>query len=166
MSDTADKMKKGTTVTGKVIHFLFFAITVVFLASQAEGAKWVRIGEDMSGNESFYDSESMTVLPGGIIKVWWKMRYSDEGRNLYIQQMKRFGLDAKGYETLSYSRNLTEIDCETREVRIIVVSNYTARYVLDSINVKPQPSEGWEPIVPGTMEEQMYKTVCLPQEKK
>jgi hypothetical protein len=53
----------------KTISFLLFVITTVFLVSQAQGTDWVSMGKDTDGTEVFYDSQTLTKLPTGIVKV-------------------------------------------------------------------------------------------------
>ena len=151
----------------KVICFLLFAITMVFIVSQAQGAEWVNIGSDKDGTEYFYDSETMTKLPTDIVKVWMKFQYSDEGRRKYIQQWSSQEFDGNRYDTLSYSLTLEEVNCKTRTARTMKFTNYSAdRAVLQSISPKQETWEGWESIVPESMGEKMYKVVCPPQKKE
>jgi hypothetical protein len=148
----------------KTISFLLFVITTVFLVSQAQGTDWVSMGKDTDGTEVFYDSQTLTKLPTGIVKVWAKFQFSDEGRKDYIQSQK---LDVKRFETLSHSLYLTEINCVTRETRTMAVTAYsTDGSVLHTFISKQQPPEGWDPVYPESMGKEMYKAVCPPQEKK
>jgi hypothetical protein len=125
--------------------------------------EWISIGNDISGNEWSYDTESVRVLPRGIIKAWWKVKYSEEGRNLYIRQLNSLGWEtekAELYETLNYSLKLIEMNCMSRETRLMVVSNYSASHVLDSFNIKQLRMEEWDTIIEKSMAEALYKTVC------
>jgi len=67
--------------------FLVFALTLVFLVSQAEGTEWASIGKDSLGNEFFYESETLTKLPTGVIKVWSMEVYSNEGKKKVYPRM-------------------------------------------------------------------------------
>jgi hypothetical protein len=148
----------------KTICFLLFAITTVFLASQAQGTDWVSMGKDTDGTEVFYDSQTLTKLSTGIVKVWAKFQFSDEGRKDYIQSQK---LDVKRFETLSHSLYLTEISCVTRETRTMAVTAYsTDGSVIYTVTTKQQPSEGWDLVYPESMGKEMYKAVCPPQKKE
>jgi hypothetical protein len=153
----------------KTLCFFLFVITLVFLIPEAEGVEWVSMGEDMSGNEWFYDTENLRTLQRGIIKTWWKIKYSDEGRNLFIQQLNGLGWETQKtqlYETLSYSLNLIEMNCTTRETRLVLISNYSVNHVLDSVNTKQLPLEEWDPVADKSIGDAMYKVVCSPKEKK
>lgn len=153
----------------KLICFLLLASSIVFHAQRVLGVEWISIGDDISGNEWSYDTESVRVLSRGIIKAWWKVKYSEEGRNLYIRQLNSLGLEtekAELYETLNYSLKLIEMNCMSRETRLMVVSNYSASHVLDSVNTKQLGMVEWDTIIEKSMSEALYKTVCpLTQEK-
>jgi len=161
-------MKEGAIVYGKTICFLFFAITMVFLVLQAEGANWIYMGiDEVIGIEWSYDLETVAELPTGIMKVRILKEYSDEGRKKEIQWRISEGLDVKGYDTLSKDFSLCEVNCITREYRLVEISYHsTDGKVLYSHSFKPQPSEGWRPVPPGTMAERLYEAICPPQEKK
>jgi len=146
--------------------FLLFAITLVFLVSQTEGAEWASIGPDSLGNEFFYDRETLTELPTGVIKVWSMEVYSDEGKERYIQEWTNKGLNANSLRKLNHTVDLVEIDCSTRGLRIKATSEHSIDgVVLDSSTFTQQPSEGWESLSPGSSWEGLYRAVC-PQRKK
>ena len=152
----------------KIIYLLLTAITMVFLVLQAEGADWIYMGiDEVIGIEWSYDLETVAELPTGIMKVRILKEYSDEGRKKEIQWRISEGLDTKGYDTLSHDLSLCEVNCTTREYRLAEISyHFTDGKVLYSNSFKPQPSEGWRPVPPGTMAERLYEAVCPPQEKK
>jgi hypothetical protein len=113
------------------------------------------------------DRENYTGLPKDIIKVWEKREYSDEGRNDEIQQRIRNGFDVKGYETLSYQLTLWEINCVTRESRMMEQIEYsTDGRMLGSNTYKRKPTEGWQPIPPESFCATIYKIGCPPSDKK
>jgi len=145
---------------------LLFAITLVFLVFQAEGAEWVSIGQDSLGNEFFYDSETLTKLPTGVMKAWSMEVYSDEGKKRYIQEWTNKGLNANSLRKLNHTVDWVEIDCSTRGLRIKATSEHSIDgVVLDSSIFAQQPSEGWESISPGSSWEVLYNAVCPPRKK-
>ncbi len=146
--------------------FLLVATTMVFLVFQVQGAEWVYFSGDSLNNVRFYDRETLTKLPNGIIKVWDKKEYSKEGRSQYIQALFSGALDAKRYEKLSHTLSFSEINCATRQEKLMTITNYSSEgLVLDSATSKLQPSEGWNPITPESIGEALYKVVCPPQKK-
>jgi hypothetical protein len=152
----------------KTISFLLIAMTMAFLVSQAGAAEWVSLGKDGPGNECFYDQQTLTKLPNGIIRVWIMNVYSDEARKKYIQRRISDGLaDDKRYETLSYSLSMWEINCAAREYRGMANIDYsTDRGKLETNTYEHQPLEGWRPVPPESIGEVMYKAICPPQKKK
>jgi hypothetical protein len=151
----------------KTICFLLVAVTIIFLVSQAQGAEWVLFIKNSSNDEYFYDRETLSKLPKGIIKVWVKQIHSVEGRKIYIQQRADKGLSTKSYETLNHILDLWEINCLKRESRLMATSDRsTDGTILDSANFQRQPTEGWSPISPDSLGEILYKTVCSTPKKK
>jgi hypothetical protein len=146
--------------------FLLFAITMIFLVSQAQGAEWVSLGKGSEGIELFYDRSTLTKPQMGIIKVWLKLKYSDEGKRLYIQEMKKAGLSVDRYQALDSSSHMYEINCMKRQVRIMALGDFAADgSTLDQKIMKPSPSEGWETIEPDSMLVMAHQTVCQSQKK-
>ena len=138
-----------------------------FLISQAQGTEWVLFAIDNSGNKCFYDRETLTKLPTGVIKVWEKTAYSRKGVKTKIQNMNSNKLSTYRYETLSHTLKLWEVDCAKRMERVTGFSEHSADGgVLASFTAKLQPSENWQPVTPESIEEALYKTVCPPQKKK
>jgi hypothetical protein len=152
----------------KTIYLLLFAITMAFLVSQAEGVEWVSMGTDKWGDELSYDRETLTKLPTGIIKVWKKTKYSEEGRKAFIQEYVIDEPSVNRYEALSRSLFLWEINCATRDAKVTEFAFQSSDgEVLDSSYApKEQSSEKWYPVSPESEAEKLYKAVCPPQEKK
>jgi hypothetical protein len=151
----------------KTICLLLFAITLVFLVSQAEGAEWILYSTNTDDDEFFYDRENLTKLPRGIIKVWEKTQYSDKSRSKYIQGKISDGSSVKGYNTLSYQLGLVEVNCPAREQRLTQVSHHSSDgQMLFTHTYNQKPSEGWIPISPQSVSETKYNAVCPPQENK
>ena len=153
--------------TLKVICFLLFAITMVFIVSQAQGAEWILYSTNTDDDEFFYDRENLTRLPSSTIKVWEKTQYSDKSRSKYIQRKISDGLSIRGYGTLSYQLGLVEVNCSAKEQRLLEVSQHSSDgQVLFTHTYSQKPSEGWIPISPQSVSEIKYNAVCSPQEKK
>jgi hypothetical protein len=152
----------------KTIRLLLFAITMIFLVSQVQGAEWVSMGTDKWGDELSYDKETLIKLPTGIIKVWKKTQYSDEGRKAFIQEYIIDKPSANRYEALSRSLLLWEINCATSDAKVTEFAFQSSNGgVLDSSYApKQQSSERWHPVSPESDEEILYKAICPPQEKK
>jgi hypothetical protein len=150
------------------IRFLLLTMMMVFSVSQAQGADWVLYGVGRHANKLFYDREALTKSPEGMVKVWQKREYSDKGRSKYIQRkMNDVGNNAERYAKLSYTLNFWEINCVSREERLIATSDHSREgEVLRSYTPKYQQPEGWETIHPDLMGIELYNTVCPPQKRK
>ena len=150
----------------KTICFLLFAITMVFVVSQAQGEEWVSINTNKQGN-FFYNRESVAELPNGTIKVWLKGEFSDKGRSDFIEAACKFNSCVEGFDMLSYMLALLEVNCSKKEQRAIASSFHTTDgHVLESGNFEGQPRLGWDSIPPESIEGRLYDAVCPPQEKK
>jgi len=148
-----------------------FLISILFgfslYCAEVNAAEWVQITRNTVGNEFFYDRETLTKLPTGIMKVRSMEVYSDEGKKKYIQEWANKGLNAKSLKKLNHTVDLVEIDCSLRGLRIMATSEHSIDgIVLDSSTFTQQPSEGWKPISPWSSWEGLYKAVCTQQEKK
>jgi len=146
------------------ICFLLFAIFIVILVFCAQGADWVAVIRDAVGNEFFYDRETLTKLPTGIIKVRSIEAYSDEGKRGYIQNRAERGLNTVFLKKLNHTVDLMEINCSTRGIRIMETSEHSSDgTVLEFSKFAQQPSEGWESIAPSSTWESLYNAVCPSQ---
>jgi hypothetical protein len=104
----------------KTICFLLFAITMDFLVSQAQGEEWVSKYTDKDGSRIFYNRESVLELPNGIVRGWFKVEFSDKGKESHIRFATREE-DYQRYETLSQALVLFEFNCPKREKQLVAV---------------------------------------------
>lgn len=145
----------------KKLCFLLFAIATFFQVPQAKGAEWISIGKDIFGNELYYDREILIKRSADIVEVWMKGVYSDEGRKQRIQERIKSKATVESYEKLNYVLELQQINCDKRMYRIMEYADYSSDGgILYKFIVDQQPLEGWERIAPGSIGEQMHKTVC------
>lgn len=146
----------------KAIGLLLVITGMAFIVSQAGGAEWVYLSTDeVVGVEWNYDVETLYEFPRGIINVWIKKEYTDEARSKFIKMMISRGLNVKRYDTMSHALNLFEMNCITRENRIMLNIIYSSDGgILHKSNIEQHSSDGWEPIYPGSMSESLYQVVC------
>lgn len=146
----------------KAIGLLLVIAGMVFIVPHTGGAEWVYLSTDaVVGVEWSYDIETLYEFPKGIINVWIKKEYTDEARSKLIKMMLSRGLNVKRYETMSHAINLFEINCVSRENRIITNIVYAADGGILHMSTLEHPhSDGWEPIYPGSMSESLYQVVC------
>lgn len=156
------KMLNNENLMMKTICHLLFAVTMIFLVSQANAAEWVSIGESMLDTEWFYDRATLTKPSKDIIKAWTKQVFFDEGRKRKIQTRISDKLPVDRYDLLSHSLLLWEINCTRRERRLTTFGKHYAAdgVILASYTIKLGPSEGWSPLTPGSIGDSMHKAVC------
>ncbi|MDI6729121.1 MAG: hypothetical protein QMD44_09395 [Thermodesulfovibrionales bacterium] len=146
------------------IIILAFGLTALY-CNYAYGAEWELYAENQ--NFSFYyNVEAQDPLKNifdifrkKIVTVWTKrVSKDDKGRNWQIQENKRLGLSIKGYENYEYTVFLREINCSDRISRSISEADYTKNGNL--LSKSESPYSEWKPIVPGSYDEALQKTVC------
>lgn len=151
----------------KIFFSVVFLMPFIFGTPQAKSAEWVSLGTALGDNKFYYDNESLTKLPNGIVKFWEKIEYSPKQRKEQIKWRTAKGYSITRYDTLSHTLNLIEVNCPTRESRTMMTVDYSSTFgSLDSNTFKWQPSEGWSPIIPDPMMESIFKAVCQSQDKK
>lgn len=152
----------------KAVYLFLIAMGTVLLVSHAKGAEWVYMGTDeLIGIEWSYDVETLSESQTGKTKVWILSEYSDEGRKKEIQWRISEGLEVKGFDTLSHNLSLCEVNCITREYRLMETSYCsTDGQVLYSHTYNRQPAKGWRPVPLKTIAEKLYQALCPSQEKK
>jgi hypothetical protein len=151
----------------KSLKTVFFVSALVLFLTATNGlaAKWVLYGEAVEGSfKAYYDSRSIANTAKGTRTVWIKRTYSDSGKADMISQRARDNQTTEGYEDLSQSNMLFEIDCHKRMATGISVTDYNKNgKPLDSVTFRDRT---WEPISPETMGEILFKAVCKSKTKR
>ena len=145
-------MKRLTTV------LFLFALFCFCISTNVQGAEWVYYTDDVLGSKIYYDKESITSGGKGIIKVWGKTVYSEEGKRDYIGSLKQGGYYNTSHEDVSFTLGLHVYNCNTRESQIISINDYST-----AGNVISSPSDlsaKWRQIPPDSVGEKLYKIVC------
>jgi hypothetical protein len=95
-----------------------------------------------------------------MVRAWFKYGFSEEDRDLYRKD-KRDGFVDFDPEDLDYTIGLKEISCRDRQIRTLSVTHYGKNgNVLDSFNFKERSMAKWRDIVPGSVAEGYFKTLC------
>jgi len=152
----------------KILRFVLFVLITTFVASHAQPSEWVYMGtDDVIGIQWSCDLETLTESPQGIMKVWVLKEYSEEVRTKEMQWRMNEGLGLKGYERLSHSFSLCEVNCTSHEYRLMQIFYHTADgQVIYSHDYQRQPAEGWRRAPPGTIADKLHETLCPPEEMK
>lgn len=71
-------------------------------------ANWELLDSDPAHSDFYYDKADITRSPAGILSVWAKVVYSEEGKADTLALLKH----AKAYENLAYTLYAYDIDCK------------------------------------------------------
>lgn len=133
---------------------IFLLVTPVFGSSD----EWVELEKSKKGDVFSYNKGNIKHSIKGIVQVWCKHSFSDEGREEYIQKLIDRGVPTKLYDKLSHTLYLHEIDCREGMSRIVSITYYdTDGHVLDSFS-SDEPD--WSHIPPKTTRDTLRKKVC------
>ncbi len=106
-------------------------IMVVFGCAAGRAAQWKFLGSTDLYEGYYYVSKSH-LLYKSTVEVSVKLEYTEKGIAEYV---KDFG---KRYETLSYSLQLWEINCSTREHRVLSADQYST----EGNRINGRPAQG------------------------
>ncbi len=124
---------------------------IIFGYAEAWGADWKYIGKAYQGMY-FYDAGSMRRSSEGIVKVWIKVLYTEEGVNYMVKLLGR------KYETLSYAIILFEYRCGDKVKQIVPIAFYSGDgKVLISADNR---TSDWNSMSPDSIDEALYKILC------
>ncbi|HQP55885.1 MAG TPA: hypothetical protein PLN83_07230 [Syntrophorhabdus sp.] len=129
-------------------------------------ADWVYFAKDNAGNYKFYDRTSISYLSQGTVTVWKKDVYSRQGIEDYVAQRAKNNLSTFGYSELSHVVCKEELNCKTREYRVLACTMYDKS---GSVLEKQSASNGhqaWEPTIPGSENDAFGKLICTLSPKK
>jgi len=145
-------MKKISSVISLSFIFLFLLVSNVNSSSD-----WVKFNTDDDGN--FYSKGNIGKSKGKyIVRVWYKKVYSEKGREKEIQWRKKGGLSTIGYDTLSETRYLVEIDCKTQMTNIVSVYDYNTNG--EVLHFSNYDDKDWSYPPPDSMGDYLQKTLC------
>lgn len=146
----------------KPVHsviFLPFLIILLLVTSVIGGSdEWVEYGRSTKGDIFLYNKVSIKHVTKDIVQVWGKDVFSDEGRETYIQYMRKKGHSTEGLDKLSQSLTLLEIDCKKKRYWSLSMTEYDKDgNVLESSSTdKPD----WSYVVPDSRMDKLRKKVC------
>ena len=136
------------------LSFLF----ILLLVTTVIGSDWVEYVKSDDGNIYSYNKVRIKHSTKNIVRVWNKMVFSDKGKENYNQRKRKIrGWTTNGYDKLSHSLTLEEIDCKERRYQILDSHLYdmnSNEVYDDSLDV------GWNYIVPDSPEDTLRKIVC------
>lgn len=143
---------------------LYCLIVFLFVSPVWADDDWVEFGRTDNGNIFFINKVKIEHQKNGIIRVWEKKNYSNEGRKELIGSFKKNNFPIGKMEKASYCLGLKEIDCEKDMLRILSLTFFDSdNNVLLSNNYS---CSNWENIVPTSLYEDLYKKLCRGKKKQ
>lgn len=121
---------------------------------------WVEYGRSKYGDYLLYNKKN--IMKSGkknIVNVWDIHIFSGEGRMDLYYRKKRKGVSTYGWDILSHSIVLTQIDCNNKKSKILSIIEYDkeGKTLFQS---SYDDEQKWEYIVPVSIEETLRKKVC------
>jgi hypothetical protein len=180
-------MAEGSVFRGKIkwlVLLALFSFLVTFaavrlLTKHAEGpsgegkalpayagrpANWTYYGTDKEGRH-FYSKVEGTNKSPGIVRVWTRLDFSDEGKNLYLAKRNSIAMPLQGYEQLTRRNVLYELNCfsdrrefSTQEVFDLTAEEKTIDYA------KAGSYKDWQDVPTDSVLDELCKIVCPPKQ--
>lgn len=117
---------------------------------------WVKCIENNDG-VFFYNKKKIKHRTKDIVQIWEKLDFSDDGREKLIEGKRNMELSIKGYDKLSHSVVMIEIDCKKGMSRGLSMTDYdTDGVVLYSYDNK----QDWSYITPNSLIDTFRKKFC------
>ena len=133
---------------------VIFIGLVIFSYTEVWGADWRVIGEPTVKDVAvlYYDADSITHPSKNIVRTWTKKIYSKSAVTRYVKEM------GKRFENLSYAVELYEVNCIEKKILLLESTAYSKDGDV-IISAKSQATK-WSSIVPGSMGEALFGSVC------
>jgi len=155
---------------GRPFALLLAALTLIGCsAPESKDTSVWKLYAQSDDYQFFYDSRNTGSGADGIVKTLLKRQPKEESaiipetKRSVIREMKKrqkAGMSIQGYETWDHEVVVCEIDCRKNVIRFLKSTNYDQKgNVLDTI-VVPEDVLKWDNIIPGTINDNLRKTVC------
>jgi len=117
----------------------------IFHYAEVDGADWKYLEANDEG-EFLYDAENITHSAANTVGFWLKIIYSKEYK------------EREGLGSLSQTVGLWEIDCHDKKVCLLSMSHFSKGEEMPTPRIFLPPE--WKSIVPSTIMDTLYKTLC------
>lgn len=137
----------------KKIMFLL----IISLFPLAAYAEWIHAFTEPSGNDVLFDKKIVPVTKD-IRKITVRTYFSEKGKSDLTRILVSRGRDVKSYSKLSHSDTVWLINCRKKVSDLSSFAEYDTDYkIISTYNAKEII---YEPIIPGTTGENLYKIAC------
>jgi len=117
---------------------------------------WVEYGSIEYGNYS-YNKKKIIHKTNNILQVWEKLIFTNEGGLKMIEWRRYNGMSTEGYNNLSHTLYLTEIDCQKGMYRDLSTSDYD---IDGKVLYTKSEKSNWDYIVPDSIMDNLRMKVC------
>ena len=112
----------------KTVYSVIFlpCLIILLLITPVIGSSddWVEYGRSYDDNVYFYNSVRIKPTTKDIVQVLTKKVYSDVGKQEYIEERRKVDFTTEGYEKLSHTLDLYEIDCKKKMDNLLSITHY------------------------------------------
>ncbi|OQB66637.1 MAG: hypothetical protein BWX92_04077 [Deltaproteobacteria bacterium ADurb.Bin135] len=134
-----------------------FLLIIISLFPLAAHAEWIHAFTEPSGNDVLFDKKIVSVTKD-IKKITVRTYFSERGKSDFIKILVSRGRDVKSYSKLSHSDTVWLINCRKKESDLSSFAEYDTDYkIISTYNARKIM---YEPIVPGTTGENLYRIAC------
>ena len=142
--------------------FILSVLFVLLLVNPVIGSDWVKYWR-YKENVYLYNRVSVKHIKEDIVQVWGKVVFSDEARGKDIQGMRKWGLSTEGYDKLSHTLDLYEIDCKKKMDNLLSISHYDMDNKILYHHSYDKPD--WNYIISSSMFDYLREIVCVTEKK-
>ena len=103
--------------TLKRFHLTLLAVVAALILGCAAGGSaktnWVMLDSTPNHSDFFYDKDSLVRTPEGLLTIWARVAYMDDGRKEVVEILKN-----EKFRSISHSLYQYEINCNTKQSRL------------------------------------------------
>ncbi len=143
----------------KFTTLLLVMAASVTIPSIAFPADWVLVAQTKDGGSTtYYDRQSVTNTSDNTVKLCTKTVYSEQGRKVFIERLKKRNPEIRGYENLSHAFYYEEVNCATKEHALLEVTDHSNDGKV--IYHQEMNNKKWIRVLPGSMADNLLQTIC------
>ena len=151
----------------KTVYSVIFlpCLIILLLITPVIGSSddWVEYGRSYNDNVYFYNSVRIKPTTKDIVQVLTKKVYSDVGKQEYIEERRKVDFTTEGYDKLSHTLDLYEIDCKKKMNNLLSISHYDMDNKILYHHSYDKPD--WNYIISSSMFDYLREIVCVTQKK-
>lgn len=132
-----------------VFSWLTNLLLVTSLTAYASGQNWKSFGKDNTGQEVFYDQDSLVQISSTVYEAWFKFSFPPGASGKVAQKAGPHG----------FLLNFVQLRNDRRYRRLRLEAYTAAGVCVESIDSQ---DEGWLPISPGNAVELLWKVLFKP----